>query len=316
MAKLLRGNLQLIAVVVVLVSLMLYRGNVELLLRSLSFIVIWSVVVVPLNLLTGWLGILAWTQAGAAAIGGYVAALLVMELGIPWPVGMLSGMVAMALVGAMLGLPSLRVKGHQFMVLNFAFMIVITQVIINMDWLTRGADGLWPIPRPRVFGWVPKTPAQYIVFCLPFLAAVSIVCWRIATSPLGRAYQAVRDDEIAAEALGKDVIRIKVTAFMLVSALGAVAGALYAFYVTALDPAVFDVHQSIYVGAMVILGGVGSLVRGSILGVAVLLTAPLLISLYISLPRTIEAPFRGLLYGVMLIVLMMFRPQGLMGKAE
>lgn len=316
MPKLLRNNLLCIIIVGILVFLMLYKGNVELLLRSLSFIVIWSIVVVPLNLLTGWLGILAWSQAGAAAIGGYVAALMVMKLHLPWPVGMLSGMVAMAILGGILGLPSLRVKGHQFMVLNFAFMIIITQVIINMDWLTRGADGLWPIPRPRVFGWVPKTPAQYILFSLPFLAAVSLICWRIATSPLGRAYKAVRDDDLAAEALGKDVVRIKVTSFMLVSALGSVAGALYAFYVTALDPAVFDVNQAIYIGAMVILGGIGSLVKGSILGVAVVLTSPLIISLYVSLPKTIEAPFRGLLYGLMLIVLMMFRPQGLMGKRE
>lgn len=316
MLKLLRDNLLLLIIVTVLIFLMLYRGNLELLLRSLSFIIIWSIVVIPLNLITGWLGILAWSQAGAAAIGGYTAALMTMKLNLPWPVGISGGMVAMAIVGGILGLPSLRVKGHQFMVLNFAFMIIITQVIINMDWLTRGADGLWPIPRPSVFGWIPKTPVQYILFSLPFLVGVSLVCWRIAASPLGRAYKAVRDDEIAAEALGKDVFRIKVMAFMLVSALGAVAGALYAFYVTALDPAVFNTDQAIYIGAMVILGGIGSLVKGSILGVAVILTFPIIMSLYVSMPKIIEAPFRGLLYGVMLIVLMMFRPQGLLGKRE
>ncbi len=316
MPKLLRNNLLLIIIVAILVFLMLYKGNEQLLLRSLSFVVIWSIVAVPLNLIAGWVGILAWSMAGAAAIGGYTASLMMMKLGMPWPVGIVGGMVAMAIVGGILGLPSLRVKGHQFMVLNFAFMIIITQVIINMDWLTRGADGLWPIPRPWVFGWVPKTPVQYILFTLPFLAAVSLVCWRIASSPLGRAYKAVRDDAIAAEALGKDVFRLKVTSFMLVSALGAVAGALYAFYVTALDPAVFNVDQSIYIAAMVIVGGIGSLIKGSILGVAVIMTFPLIMSLYVSMPKIIEAPFRGLLYGVLLIVLMMFRPQGLMGKRE
>ncbi len=280
----------------------------------LVMVAIYSILALSLNLLIGYSGIFSLAHAAIYGIGAYASALAALKLGL----GFWGGMVVAASVGAfasaLVAIPSLRVAGDYYIVASFGLQVVVLAIFMNWTDLTNGHAGLPGIPRPRVFGLVIEQPFQYVFLAAAFAVFTWAVCWRLTNSAFGRVLQAIRDDEIAALAMGKNVVLVKILVACLSSALGAMAGSLYAHYITYINPSSFSLHESIFIATLVILGGSERL-AGPIVGAFVLLAIPELLK-FLAIPDTVAAPMRQIIYGGLLIVFMLVRPEGILGRAR
>ena len=252
-----------------------------------------------LNLTTGYLGQLALGHAGFMSVGAYGAALFTLYSGLPsgisFPVALVIGGIVAALFGIAIGIPALRLKGDYLAIITLGFGEIIRVLITNVEF-TGGAKGLRGIPRITNFAYV------YIVVIITL-----VVLFTLLRSRQGRAIISIREDEVAAEASGINTTYYKLLAFTISAFFAGVAGGLYAHYLSVLDPTNFDFNYSIEILVMVVLGGMGSL-TGSVIA-AIVLTI---------LPEALRdfASARMLIYSVLLIIMMIFRPSGLMGTRE
>ncbi len=272
------------------------------------------VLAVSLNLINGFTGQFSIGHAGFMAIGGYGSAMITMHAGRQWAaalgaagipaglsqagpllVALVGGGLLAAVAGYLVGLPSLRLRGDYLAIVTLGFGEIIRVLILNID-AVGGARGLPGIPGWASFFWVGAG-----------VLAVVMVARHLALSTHGRALFAIRDDEIAAEALGVDTTRYKVLAFVIGAFFAGVAGGLFAHYLSYLNPNSFTFLKSIEVIAMVVLGGMGS-ISGSVL-------AAILLTLLPEVLRPVK-DYRMVMYSLMLIVLMITRPQGLLGSRE
>ena len=279
---------------------------------------------VSLNIINGHAGQFSLGHAGFMAIGAYFASYLTITYFSPYVdklpsdstnqwiaqnvllvAGMLAGGTLAAIAGYLVGLPSLRLRGDYLAIVTLGFGEIIRVLILNIDQI-GAARGLSGIPQWSNFFWV------YL------LAGITIlISWRLVKSSVGRAFLAVREDQIAAEAMGVDTTKYKVKAFIIGSFLAGAAGALYAHYMMYLNPTMFMFDKSFIVLAMVVLGGLGS-ISGSVVAAIILTFLPEgLRPVKDFMPGILAGKDpRMLIYSVMLIVLMLTRPQGLLGRRE
>lgn len=260
---------------------------------------IYVLLAASLNLTTGVLGELVLGHAGFMSIGAYSAALFTLHMDLPglveFPLALLLGGLLAAVFGVLIGIPALRLRGDYLAIVTLGFGEIIRVVIQNLSF-TGGGRGLYGIDEYTTFPWV------------FWIAALSVaVMYAMIGTRQGRAILSLRENEIAAEAVGVPGTRYKVLAFTLSSFFAGVAGGLYAHYITVLDPATFDFNMSIEILVMVVLGGMGSF-TGSVLAAVVLTLLPELL-------RDL-ADYRMLIYSVVLVLMMILRPQGLLGKRE
>ena len=231
------------------------------------------------------------------SVGAYVCAIVTMRIPtIPgFILGVVLGAVAAAILGFLVGLPTLRLRGDYLAIATLGMSEIIRIIFLNLE-ITNGAAGLIGIPQFINWTWL-----------FIFTVGIVLLLSNFVKSAHGRACISIREDEIAAESMGVDTIRYKVIAFIIGAACAGIAGAVYASYFYYLEPNLFDFLKSVDVLVIVVLGGLGSL-SGSMLA-AILLA---LISTYLqSFPE-----IRMVLYSLILIVIMIFRPQGLMGSRE
>ncbi len=274
------------------------------------FILIYAILVQSLNLIMGYVGILSMSHAVFSAIGAYVAALISIHLGYNFFFGMAAGFVLAALIGALLAIPSLRVRDEYLIVFTLGFQMVVFEFMLTARSITQGQGGITNIPAPSLFGMHFDTPFSF----LPLMFFITIVCfaiaWRVIHSPFGRVLKAIREDESACRALGKNSLKFKVIVFALGGAIAAIGGSSLAYFITFISPFSFDVHASVYIIVMVVLGGVASF-WGPLLGALVLVGLPESLRFIPGTAGVIDA-IREVLYGVILMLLMLFRPQGLL----
>lgn len=287
--------------------------------RIIMLVGISIVAAVSLNLINGLTGQFSIGHAGFMAVGGYAAAYVTRYYGQSiagavggnlstdiWigqfvlGVGLLVGALAAALAGLVVGIPSLRLKGDYLAIVTLGFGEIIRVAILNTP-AVGGATGFTNVPPLSTF------------FSVFGMAVLTIVIVRnITNSTFGRALTAIREDEIAAEAMGINTTRYKVTAFVISSALAGTSGALFGhFFGNLLSPQTFNFVKSIEIIVMIVLGGIGS-ITGAVLGATVLTVLPEAL-------RDLDQKFPGLrmvLYSLLLILLMIFRPQGLLGRRE
>ena len=275
---------------------------------------IYTILAVSLNLLVGYAGIFSLAHAAVYGIGAYASALVALKLGLGFWGGLVVAAVAGAFAAALVGIPSLRVAGDYYIVASFGLQVVILTVFMNWTDLTNGHAGLAGIPRPRVFGLVIDNPFKYVVLSLALAALTYAVCRRLTGSAFGRTLRAVREDEIAAQATGKNVVLVKIVITTISSALGALGGSLYAHYITYINPSSFTLEESIFIVSLVILGGTERL-AGPVVGAFVLLAVPEALK-FLAIPDTVAAPMRQILYGGLLILFMFVRPEGILGRAR
>jgi branched-chain amino acid transport system permease protein len=272
------------------------------------------VLAVSLNLVNGITGQFSIGHAGFMALGGYVSAAIAVyggrAVGGPhawvFAVALVAGGLVAAGAGFLVGLPSLRLRGDYLAIVTLGFGEIIRTVILNVE-AVGGARGFSDIPILRLLGSPAgeTRPSLSVVGGVAFLTV--LVIFRIVRSPRGRAFVAVREDEVAAEALGIDTTRYKVTAFVVGAFFAGLAGGLFAHTQGYLNPSSFQFMKSIEIVIMVVLGGMGSL-TGSILAALILTVLPEVL-------RPVQE-YRMVLYSALLIVLMLARPQGMFGSRE
>ncbi|MHC1761817.1 MAG: branched-chain amino acid ABC transporter permease [Negativicutes bacterium] len=253
------------------------------------------VLAVSLNLITGFTGQFSIGHAGFMAVGAYMSAVFTVKLGLPFGAGILAGAAGAAILGFAIGLPTLRLKGDYLAIATLGLGEIIRITILNIPYV-GGASGLMGIPRYTTFTWAFFAMVITIFFIKNFV-----------NSSHGRACISIRENEIAAEAMGVDTTKYKVVAFTIGAAFAGVAGGLFSHYFYIAHPASFTFMKSFDILTMVVLGGMGS-ITGSITA-AILLT-------FISAALASYPEWRMVIYSLMLIVLMIYRPQGLFGNKE
>jgi len=284
----------------------------EYLLHVFVLVCIYAVLTASLDILAGRTGLLSIAQAAFYGVGAYASALLAVRLGAPFLLTVLAGMVMAIVISLVVSLPSLRLQDDYFVVATFAFQMIVFSIFTNWMELTRGPLGIAGIPQPVIFGWHVNNHADFMLLAAGSACCAYVTVHRIARSPYGRVLHAIREDEVLARAVGKNTLYFKVTVFAVSAALAAMAGSLYAHYITYIDPTNFTVMESILVLSMVIIGGAGSM-WGPLVGAAVLVILPEALR-FVGLPSSVAANIRQILYGGLLVVFMILRPRGLMGK--
>lgn len=273
---------------------------------------IYCILTLSLNLVVGYTGQAALGHAAFSCLGAYVSALLALKMGIsPW-IGLILGASAAAVLGFVIGFPSLRVKGDYLALATFGSGVIVYSVAKNWVGVTRGPMGLPGIPRFSIFGFELNSVWSYLILVILCALGTLFVIRRLVNSPFGRVLRSIREDEIAAEALGKHTAKYKLLAFIVGAFFAGIAGSLYAHYITFIDPSSFTVMESISILLMVIFGGMGS-ISGSFVGATVLVVFPEMLR-FLGLPSSIAAQMRQMIYGLLLIGLMIWRPQGLLGR--
>jgi len=265
-----------------------------------------------LNLIVGFAGQSALGHAAFYAVGAYTSSLLSLKLGLnPW-IGLAVAAGIAGLAGLVVGYPALRLKGDYLALATFGAGVVVYAVARNWVALTRGPMGLPGIPSFRLCGPSLGGPWSFATLSVPIAALVVWACRNIAKSVFGRELTSVREDETAAIALGKNTARLKLVVFVAGAFFAGIAGSLYAHYITFIDPSSFTTMESITILLMVIFGGMGS-VPGAVVGALLLVVLPEALR-FVGLPSSVAAPLRQMLYGLLLVLLMLWRPQGILGK--
>lgn len=264
------------------------------------------------NLLVGIVGIFSVSQAAVFGVGAYMTAFLVMQTSVPFLAAVLISAVVCIGLNILVTLPSLRVSGDYFVVTSFGIQLLATAVFTNWTGGTGGANGLPGVPAPWIAGHEFVEPSEFAILATGGMALGCIAFWLIMRAPFGALLRAIREDELAVAALGKSVLRAKVSAAALAGAFAGSAGGLYASFLSFIDPSSFDLDASIFLLTMVVVGGARTL-AGSVLGPFVLLALPQILAL-IDIPSSVAAAARQLIYGLLLIAFMVFRPQGLLGE--
>ncbi len=277
----------------------------------LVYFEIYAIVALSLNLLIGYGGLLQIAHAAYYGVGAYAATLLWLNAGLGFFPGLLAGAATAALLSLLVSLPAWRFKGDYFVMISIAVQTLLYTVMYNWTSVTNGAFGISGIPRPELFGYNFVTTGSVSVLFAGIALVLAFILAILKWSPFGRALQAMRDDELAARSIGIPVEWLKLQAFAIASAMVGVAGGMYASYISYIDATSFSLDESILMLSMVIIGGTGN-VRGPLVGAAVLILLPELLR-FLALPDAVAANVRLLAYGLLLIIMMHVRPQGLAG---
>ncbi len=277
---------------------------------------IYVLLAMGLNVTVGFTGLLNLGYAAFFAIGAYTYALLNQHTGCPFWLGLpAAGLVSM-IFGFLIGMPSIRVRGDYLAITTLGFGEIVRVTFNNLDALTGGPNGILGINRPKLYipSWeggfhfqvwnfsVNATPYYYLLLVLAAITAVLLL--RMEDSKIGRALVAIREDELAASCMGVPVLRIKLYAFGLSAFIAGIAGCVFASKQTIVTPDSFDFVLSVLILAMVVLGGMGNL-WGAALGAVILGLLPELLREF--------ASYRMLIFGLIMILMMIFRPQGILG---
>lgn len=256
------------------------------------------------NLIIGFGGLVSIAHPIFFALGAYTVGVLSVKFGLNPILAVAAGGAVALLSSFMLSLPSLRISGDYLLITSIGFQLGLIEIIKNLDFL-GGASGLSGIPnvvqdnRSLVFATV----------ALALALAVVLLVRTLVRGPYGRAIQAMRDDELAFSALGRNAMNIKITIFALGSGIAGVAGGIYAYYFQYLTPDQFQILQSAMILTMVVVGGMGS-VWGPVVGAVLLLTLPEAIT-FLNLPSEIMGPLQGVIFTLLVIIFLFVRPQGL-----
>lgn len=267
---------------------------------------------VSLNLVVGYTGLLSVTHAAFFGIGAYAVGILLTTTGVGFFTALLVGIIIAGLVSFLIGIVLSKFDNDYYALASLGFNVIIFSVFLNWQSLTRGPLGIPGIDRPEIFGFVFSSNTHFLVLALVILGLVFAGAQFIVHSSFGRALKAIRDDESALQVFGYRTTHFKLAIFMISAGMAAIAGALFASYITFIDPSSFMVMESVFVLSIVILGGLADN-KGAVLGAIFLILLPEILR-FVGMPSDIAAQMRQVIYGVLLIVLMLYRPQGFLGK--
>lgn len=263
-----------------------------------------------LNVQYGYSGLFNLGIVVFSLIGAYTTAILTTRFHADFFITILVSILLAAITAFLIGIPSLRTRGDYFAIVTLGFAYVVYSLVLNWNAEPiRGALGIPAIKRPVIFGVSFATFEMLMLLSFAILALAFVLANRIANSPYGRMLRAIREDEDAAMSLGKDVVKYKLSAFMIGAVFAAVGGSLYAYWATYIEPRQFSVLESVYVLFAVLIGGKGNLL-GSVLGgfIFILLPEPLR---FLNLPPHLIGGIRQLMLGALLLFVVLYKPEGL-----
>lgn len=226
----------------------------EYLAHILVMVCLYGILATSFNLLIGFGGIFALAHATFYASGAYAAGILATKLGIGFPLTLLAGVVVTAAIGLLVAFPAMRVGSHYLVVITLALQAITIDVLMNSKPLTGGPDGIPGIPPVSLFGMALTSPVTFLPLAAVMAALCCAVAWRLGASPFGRSLRAMRENEAAAQAVGKNLVRMKLVVFAMSAGLASVAGTLVAHYIAFVNPESFTIEETILILAMVILG--------------------------------------------------------------
>ncbi|OGG54034.1 hypothetical protein A3C20_02985 [Candidatus Kaiserbacteria bacterium RIFCSPHIGHO2_02_FULL_55_25] len=269
-------------------------------------------VALSLNLVVGETGMISVAQAAFSGIGAYVTALLLLALGINFFLAVILSMLAAGAIAFLVGAIFTRLQEVYYVFGTVGFNVILYTVLLNWNSVTRGPLGIPGIPRPELFGFIFSDNHMFLGLALASLAAIYGLCTFIKNSSFGRVLHAIREDEEATSVFGYATHHYKLAVFTIAAMFTAYASGLYATYISYIDPSTFALPESIFILAMIILGGLSS-TRGAVLGAFLLVILPEALR-FVGFPSDIAAQMRQMTYGLVLVLLMLYRPQGILGK--
>lgn len=278
----------------------------------LIYLDIYLIVAMSLNLLMGYAGLLQIAHAAYYGIGAYTTALLITNFGLGFLPSLCAAAFVSGILSLLISLPAWRFKGDYFVMLSLAVQVALYSLMYNWTGLTNGPFGITGISKPVILGNGFVTQGNIFVLYSLLTILCGLVIFILLRAPWGRALKAMRDDELAARGLGKNTRLLKLQAFFIASAFVAVAGGMYASYVSYIDPTSFTLDESILMLSMVVIGGTGNF-RGPIVGAIILIAIPEILR-FLYLPDPVAANLRLLAYGLLLIIMVHLRPQGIAGE--
>ncbi len=273
---------------------------------------IYAILGISLNLVVGYTGLLSVTQAAFYGVGAYTTAILLTAFGMNFFLSVFLGILITAIIGFLIGLILSKFDDDYYALASFGFNVIVFSIFLNWEQLTRGPLGIPGVGRPSLFGFQFSSNLSFLILASCFLVIVYFISRSVVNSSFGRVLKAIREDEEAVRVFGYNTLYYKLTIFVISAAMAAIAGSLFASYISFIDPTTFSLNESIFVLAIIILGGLANL-RGSVLGALFLVLLPELLR-FVGFPDEIAAQMRQVVYGVLLIVLMLYRPQGLVGE--
>jgi len=274
---------------------------------TMVFVGINGIIAIGLSLLMGYAGQISIGHAAFFGLGAYTSAVLTAKLGFhPWG-AFFMGILLSSCVALIIGIPSLKLKGHYLAMATLGFGEITYIVFNELTDITGGPSGIGGIPKISLAGYTMNTDIKYYFFVWAFLLLILTLSLNLIHSRIGRALRSIHDSEVAANAMGINTSKLKIQVFMISAVFGSVAGSLYTHYVTFVSPSSFGLFFSILLVMMVVIGGMHS-VWGALIG-ATLLTI---------LPEFLRAlkDFEIFVYGAVLLLIMIFLPRGLIGGLE
>lgn len=274
---------------------------------------IFLILALSLQVAMGFTGLFSMGHIAFYGVGAYTSALLSLS-GVPFWISFLAAGIMAMLFGFLISLPTKRLKRDYMALASLGFSFGIYTIILNWTKLTGGTFGLLGIPKPILFGYNFSNNWHFLVLTLSVMLISYIVIRRIVHSPFGKVLEAIRDDELAARALGKNTFRIKAFALTFSAFFAGIAGSLYVHYISYIDPFTLTFTQLIPVFLIVIIGGLASL-EGTIVATVILILLPEPLK-FIGFSPALIGPMRQIIYAFLLLLILIYKPKGLYGRIE
>ncbi len=271
-----------------------------------------AILALTLNFIMGYAGIFSLAHAIFFGVGAYATAYIAMHASDSLLLCMAASAAISAVLSMALALPALRVRGEYFVAASLGLQVIGVTIFSEWKSITGGLGGMIGIPRPKLWGYTFNDDTAFLGLALVVLGVVVAIIALLVRGSFGRSLMAIRDSESAAQTYGKHVNAIKTLSVAVAAGLAGVAGSLYAFYITFINVESFMLETSILLMAMVIIGGTGTLF-GPIVGAALLMSLPAALTYLPFLPPTELGSIQQIIYGLAMVLLMMFRPGGLVG---
>lgn len=285
----------------------------EYILHIIIMLNIYIIMVLSANLPVGMAKMLTMCQAAFYGIGAYVGTFFLMQYDLPFVV--IGGIVMLitGLFSLLVSYASVKLKDDYFILATLGFQMIVYTILYNWTDVTRGPYGIPGIPSIKLLGVLPISGVWgYAILSSVLAVIVALLFYKMIKSPYGRALKAMRYDEQSVKALGRNTSMFKVETFFLSAAFSGLAGIIYASYVSYIDPTSFTLDESIFIITALFIGGVGN-IKGPILGAIFVVVLPELLR-FVGLPDAIAANMRQIIYGLVLVIIMFVRPQGLLGE--
>lgn len=285
----------------------------EYIFHILIMLNIYVMLVLSANLTIGMANLLTMCQAAFYGIGAYIGTFFLLQFNLPFVVIAFAVMLLTGLFSWLVSYASVRLKGDYFVIATMGFQLIVYTILYNWTDVTRGPYGIPGIPGIKLLGLF-ELSGVYAYFALSLVVAaiVVLVFYRLVKSPFGRTLNAIRADETMVQALGRNTVAFKAWAFFISAAVAGLVGVIYASYVSYIDPTSFTLDESIFIISALFIGGIGN-IKGPIFGALFVVLLPELLR-FVGLPDSVAANMRQIIYGLALILVMYFRPQGLWGK--